>query len=681
MLATIKLKWKSFAVGILTVAIVFYGWQTLFPGANNSALIYQQTTVTRTTISEVISVAGTAELVDEQKLRFNQSGKVTAVYFSNGESIKADTVIAELDKEDLENEIQQAEISLANSQITLQNLLDGSTEAEINKARNNVTETEQKLTIAKQNLEIAKIDYETTLTDLDNELELAVEDLTEKQSNLDTAEQNLENTLIYEDQDMSTTTADYYQKFTDALADAKSYLTNINNDLTSVNKIIGVDGEYKDLNDTIEKYLAVTDTSTLSATKTKYKSTKNSYEIILAQYEDTSSTDTTAVTDLLINLEDLMSQNTEMLDAYSAMLDASISGTDLSQTELESYRTSASTLKSNSQSRTASIQSLVNTLENLEKVDIAELRSTETITSKQEAVDSAELSLKKSQNTLDNLKQTIDSKKESARLSLVSAENEVTTLTNSLAEAQDDLADLLDGEDEDTIAKARNDVLQKELSLEKTKSSSDKYEIIAPFDGIVRQIDYKVGDNILSDDDKYVYIENPDLLKIEILLDQIDVISVEVGQTAEIVFDALPDTTFSGVIEEVNQTPESSSGVVSYPVSLTLNKDDAKIFSGMTATVDIVIAESESALTIPDSYITTTDGVSTVLKMQDGQPVLTEVTLGVSDNINTEILTGLAEGDIILSESQTLTTTNSQSTGGFGGGGMGMMGGGGPPGM
>jgi len=669
----LKLKWKSLTVGALTIFALFLGWKLLLSPAQNADAEYEQTVATLDTIHDTIKVAGTAELVNEQKLRFNQTGKVDAVYFSDGQTVKADQIIAELDKGDLENDISQAEISLKNSQITLQNLLDGSTDAEITKAKNSVSETGNKLTIAKQNLEIEKTNYTANLEDLDNELEVAQEDFAQKKRDLETAKTNLSNTLIYENKDMDASTTAYYQKFADALSDAKGYLADVQSNLDTINRFVGIEGEYESLNDAYEQNLGVLDSSTLYDTKQKYKSVKSDYESAYAKYAETGSENLNAITDLLNVIRNLMTKDTDLLEKYYALINATTSGSNISQSEIENYKSSASNLKSEAQTKTTAIQNLINDLNNAEDVDIAQLRSNETITQKEEAVKSAELNLKKSQNTLTNLEQTIAGKKENARLSLVSAQDEVTTLENNLAEAKNDLQDMLDGEDADVIAKARNDVIQKELSLEKTKSGADKYEIIAPFDGIVRQIDYKVGDNILSDDDKYVYIENPNLLKIEILLDQIDIIKVEVGQKAEIVFDALPSKTFEGVIEEVNQTPESTSGVVSYPVNLTLNKGEEKIFSGMTATVEIITAEAENVISLSNSLITTHNDKSTVLKLVDGKPTPTEVTLGVSDDINTEIVSGVSEGDVILSKAKTTSgssSTTSTKTSSFGGGGF-----------
>lgn len=65
--------------------------------------------------------------------------------------------------------------------------------------------------------------------------------------------------------------------------------------------------------------------------------------------------------------------------------------------------------------------------------------------------------------------------------------------------------------------------MRQELDLATTKKNLDNYKLTAPFDGIVRKLDFQVGDNLTNDEQKYIYIENPDLIQVSILFDQIDI--------------------------------------------------------------------------------------------------------------------------------------------------------------
>ena len=111
--------------------------------------------------------------MDEQELRFNQAGKITAVYFQDGDTISKGDTIAELDKTDVLNEIRQAEISLSNSQLSLQELIDGDTELSILKAENSILRQNKKSLLPKKNVALAIVDEKNTVEELESELALA----------------------------------------------------------------------------------------------------------------------------------------------------------------------------------------------------------------------------------------------------------------------------------------------------------------------------------------------------------------------------------------------------------------------------------------------------------------------------------------------------------------------------
>lgn len=71
------------------------------------------------------------------------------------------------------------------------------------------------------------------------------------------------------------------------------------------------------------------------------------------------------------------------------------------------------------------------------------------------------------------------------------------------------------------------------MTLTSANKDLEKYQLEAPFEWVIKTIDYQVWDNILSDSDKSVYIENPNLLQISISLDQVDIINVELWNKAD----------------------------------------------------------------------------------------------------------------------------------------------------
>ena len=144
-------------------------------------------------------------------------------------------------------------------------------------------------------------------------------------------------------------------------------------------------------------------------------------------------------------------------------------------------------------------------------------------------------SILSSKNQINNISSTADDK-----ITLETQASEVDNLTNTVAIDQKALETAQNGTAEQELAIAQNNIEQKQLALDETKKSLDDLQIVAPFDGTLRKIDFKVGDKITSTDEKYVYLENPNLIEVSISLDQLDVVKVKPGMTVQVVLDAYP---------------------------------------------------------------------------------------------------------------------------------------------
>lgn len=162
------------------------------------------------------------------------------------------------------------------------------------------------------------------------------------------------------------------------------------------------------------------------------------------------------------------------------------------------------------------------------------------------------------------------------------------------------------GATKEEIILAQNSVTSQKISLEKVKENIKKYQLEAPFDGVLRKIDFKLGDNIVTGSNatpEYIYIENPNLVEITATVDQLDVVKLKLSQDAKIVFDPFPTLTFTGKVSDINSTPTQTSGVTSYTIKITMDKGNHPIFSGMSAKVDIVIASKQDTLFVGTSFV------------------------------------------------------------------------------
>ncbi len=164
-----------------------------------------------------------------------------------------------------------------------------------------------------------------------------------------------------------------------------------------------------------------------------------------------------------------------------------------------------------------------------------------------------------------------------------------------------------------------------------------------------------------------------------------DLAGIELGQTASVSIDAL-GTEAEGMVTAISPVAgDGSSGVVAFPITVTLKAAPADARSGMSADVTITIASATGVLTVPSSALQGADGDYAVMTLgADGTPQRQPVDVGLLTSTTAEITSGLAEGTAVVTgtASDLIGTANQGGGGGrFGTGGMAIPGngpGGGP---
>ena len=138
---------------------------------------------------------------------------------------------------------------------------------------------------------------------------------------------------------------------------------------------------------------------------------------------------------------------------------------------------------------------------------------------------------------------------------------------------------MYDTKNNQALILAENDVKQANISLENEKAKLESFEIKAPFDGIVTKNDFNVGDNLVSNDEKFAMVENPDILEVNIFVDQVDITKLSKKQKSLITYDAFAGVEFHGEISDIDSTPQDKDGVTKYEVKILLEKQKERIFS------------------------------------------------------------------------------------------------------
>jgi HlyD family secretion protein len=160
-----------------------------------------------------------------------------------------------------------------------------------------------------------------------------------------------------------------------------------------------------------------------------------------------------------------------------------------------------------------------------------------------------------------------------------------------------------------------------------------------------------------------------------------DVTSMKPNQTAQFTFPALTQDAsaapVTGKVVSIAQTSSTTNGVVTYPVTVSIDNPPDALRRGQSANISVTTATADDALVVPSLAMTTSGTRQTVTVVKDGTTTAKQITTGISANGRTQVLSGLAEGDQIQlpAISGTLDTGTASTTGNGLGGGAGFGGG------
>ena len=166
-------------------------------------------------------------------------------------------------------------------------------------------------------------------------------------------------------------------------------------------------------------------------------------------------------------------------------------------------------------------------------------------------------------------------------------------------------------------------------------------------------------------------------MRITIGVDETDILALQEGQEAQIEVSSVSEELFTGTVTDISKVADTSSGVTQYSAEVTLDKAPGML-AGMTASVDVKIEGVENALIIPIDALHQTSAISYVYTTYDAEKAqyggMVEVTTGMQNDTQVEILSGLKEGDVIYyTEAPQNVFEMFAAMGGMGG--MGNMGG------
>jgi HlyD family secretion protein len=250
------------------------------------------------------------------------------------------------------------------------------------------------------------------------------------------------------------------------------------------------------------------------------------------------------------------------------------------------------------------------------------------------------------------------------------------------------------------LASYQRRVGQAQAGLERIEDILAKFDALAPLDGVVTDLPVRVGETVVpgvqnSAASTLMTIADMSLITAEVKVDETDIVNVHINQTANITIDAMPNRTFTGKVVDIgntailrssglaaSQSANSSQEAKDFKVVVALDDPPEEIRPGLSCSAKILTATRRNVLSIPIQALTVRkkidldppkDGVMAastaptdkskneeiqgVFVIAEGRAQFRKVDTGITGATDIEVLTGLQEGDQIITGSYKVIRT------------------------
>ena len=229
-----------------------------------------------------------------------------------------------------------------------------------------------------------------------------------------------------------------------------------------------------------------------------------------------------------------------------------------------------------------------------------------------------------------------------------------------------------------SLNSAQSRIVQAQASLDRAKKDLDNTRIVAPIDGIVLTKQVSEGQSLtsgFSTPEMFILAQDMTKMQIEAKVSETDVVKIKAGQTAEFTLGGYPNEKFEGIVRQVrtnysgnSESSFSSSSSYSYVVVIDVDNNENKFMPGMIATINIRTQDKKDALVVKNEALRFSPSFNKekfdktgvwILEKGQQEPKRVDVTIGIIDERNTEIVFGdIKEGDEVVVSEVGVTTGN-----------------------
>ena len=554
------------------------------------------TTVTKGNVTQTVSVSGSVAAQGQAKLAFKTGGRISEIYVGVGQAVSAGQSLAKLDTADLETALATAQQNLANAQASYQKavLAAQDTQRQLEETRRStatdIANAQAALTKARTNYATAKANF----TSLTNALG---SDLSAYLSSMDPLRAQIAQVLA----DLPVTATSDVNSARNSLNSADGQLASVQGYAGSVltsalNEYLGTRDQIVRITGDFDAAIAAgSDTSSVAAS---YQNAQLSFNLALSKLQAGMDSVTGAVssaqTSVASAVASMNTQNSRSISAY----DKARADLATLQSTFATQSVSASAAKTKLTQASSSLStigdSVTGTLVNaITAVSSAQDRATTSIRQAESAVANIPFNLQTAQSSVDN------------------ANNTVTTARQNL----------------------------------------DNAILTAPSAGIVAAVANQIGEFVAgggNNNSVFITLTNTTSMVLHGTVGEADIAKLKIAQVANVTVDALTGQRMTGRVTSLDPVATISQGVPVYGIDVAIDIPSSSLKAGMSGTASVILASKQGVLTVPNTTIRTVNGQRGVQVLKDGEVVDTPVQFGIANDTVTEVVSGLAEGDVVV---------------------------------
>ena len=228
--------------------------------------------------------------------------------------------------------------------------------------------------------------------------------------------------------------------------------------------------------------------------------------------------------------------------------------------------------------------------------------------------------------------------------------HEITNAENAIVRRQIELRRLQEPPSQSAVRKSELALAAARRRVDDARQQLAKTRLTAPYEGAITKADATIGAQPAAG---FIAIQSSARPQIETRVTEIDVGKVAVGQAVTIEPDIFGSAeVFHGTVSSINPEPSSDAGLITYDLVIEFGSDPGSLLPGMTVALEIIIESRSDVIVISLAALTEEDGRTTVevVDPQTGLAAVREIEVGLRNEIEVEVLSGLAVGEMVRTQ-------------------------------